>query len=93
VRSNYPEGIYIFVVPPSLTELEKRITVRGTESKEQLNKRLNCAYDEIRNATKYSYIVINDEVDVAADKINSIIKAEKCRSIRLKSKIDQILGR
>ncbi|RBP68303.1 guanylate kinase [Alkalibaculum bacchi] len=93
VRSNYPEGIYIFVVPPSFSELRKRITERGTESEEQLNKRMNCAYDEIRNAKNYSYIVINDEVHVAADKIASIITAEKCRSNRLESKIDEIIGR
>lgn len=93
VRINYPEGIYIFVVPPSLFELRKRITERGTESEEQLNKRMNCAYDEIRNAKDYSYIVINDKIHVAADQIASIIAAEKCRSNRLESKIDEIIGR
>lgn len=93
VRANYPDGIYIFVVPPSIKELEKRITERGTESKEQLIKRMDCAYDEIRNAANYSYIVINEEVPVAAYQIASIITAEKCRSERLESKIEEILGR
>ena len=93
VRENYPEGIYIFVVPPSFSELRKRITERATESEEQLNKRLNCAYDEIRNATNYSYIVINDKVEVAADQIAAIITAEKCRSNRLESKIEEIIRR
>lgn len=93
VRANYPEGIYVFVVPPSIKELKKRITERGTESLEQMNHRLNCAYDEIRNASNYSYIVINDKVNIAADKIAAIITAEKCRSERLESKIEEILGR
>lgn len=93
VRNNYPEGIYIFVVPPSIKELKKRIQDRGTENSEQMNKRLNCAYDEIRNASNYSYIVINDKVTDAAKKIASIITAEKCRSERLESKIEEILGR
>jgi guanylate kinase len=93
VRANYPEGIYIFVVPPSLKELKKRITDRGTENPEQMNKRMNCAYEEIRNATKYSYIVINDTVPVAAKQVSAIITAEKCRSERLESKIEEILGR
>lgn len=93
VRANYPEGIYIFVVPPSINELKKRITERATESEEQMNKRLNCSYEEIRNATKYSYIVINDKVDIAANQIASIITAEKCRSVRLESKIEEIIGR
>ncbi|MFZ7132042.1 MAG: guanylate kinase [Eubacteriales bacterium] len=93
VRANYPQGIYIFVVPPSIKELKKRITERGTESLKQMNHRLNCAYDEIRNASKYSYIIINDKVSEAADKIAAIITAEKCRSERLESKIEEILGR
>ncbi|WP_343030006.1 guanylate kinase [Alkalibaculum sporogenes] len=93
VRANYPEGIYIFVVPPSINELKKRITERGTENKTQMDKRLDCAYDEIRNANKYSYIVINDKVDIAAKQIAAIITAEKCRSVRLESKIEEIIGR
>lgn len=93
VRNSYPEGVYIFVVPPSINELKKRIDERGTESAEQMNIRLNCAYDEIRNANKYSYIVINDQVEVAAGQIASIITAEKCRSNRLESKIEEIIGR
>lgn len=93
VRSNFPEGIYIFVVPPSINELRKRITDRGTENEEQMNKRMDCACEEIRNATKYSYIVINDKVSVAAEQVRAIITAEKCRTERLVSKIEEIIGR
>lgn len=93
VRANFPEGIYIFVVPPSIKELRKRITERGTENEEQMNKRMDCACEEIRNATKYSYIVINDTVSVAAKNVSAIITAEKCRSERLESKIEEIIGR
>lgn len=93
VRSNYKEGIYIFIVPPSMQELRRRIEERGTESKEQMEMRLNCAYDEMKNANDYSYIVINDKLADAAQRVQSIITAEKCRTERLKNKIEEILGR
>jgi len=93
VRSNYKKGIYIFIVPPSMQELKRRIEERGTESKEQMEMRLNCAYDEMKNADDYSYIVINDVLDDAANRVQCIITAEKCRTERLKNKIEEILGR
>ena len=93
VRSGYKKGIYIFIVPPSMPELRRRIEERGTESKTQMEIRLNCAYEEIKNADDYSYIVINDDLDDAANKVQSIITAEKCRTERLKNKINDILGR
>ncbi|MEF9918736.1 MAG: guanylate kinase, partial [Eubacterium sp.] len=93
VRKNYKEGIYIFIAPPSMEELRRRIEMRGTESKEQMEMRLNCAYDEMTNADDYSYIVINEDKDVAAGQVEAIIAAEKCRTERLKNKVYDILGR
>lgn len=93
VRENYKEGIYIFIAPPSMKELRRRIEMRGTESPEQMEMRLNCAYDEMTNASDYSYIVINQDKDVAAMQVGSIITAEKCRTERLKNKVNDILGR
>ncbi|MGL4606857.1 MAG: guanylate kinase [Eubacteriaceae bacterium] len=93
VRSNYKEGIYIFIVPPSMQELKRRIEERGTESKEQMEMRLACANEEMTNASDYSYIVINEDKNKAAYQVESIITAEKCRTERLKNKVDDILGR
>lgn len=93
VRTSYKEGIYIFIVPPSMKELKRRIEERGTESKEQMEMRLSCASEEIKNADDYSYVVINDDLNVAANKVQSIITAEKCRTERLKNRIEEILGR
>jgi guanylate kinase len=76
-----------------MQELKRRIEERGTESKEQMDMRLNCAYEEMKNADDYSYIVINDDLDDAAQRVQSIITAEKCRTERLKNKIEDILGR
>lgn len=93
VRKNNKEGIYIFVAPPSMQELRRRIVARGTESEEQMELRLGCAAEEMTNAGDYSYIVINEDKDVAARQVEAIIKAEKCRTERLKNKVNEILGR
>lgn len=90
IKSAYPDGIFIFILPPSMEELESRITNRGSETPESLKTRLSAAYDEISFASKYDYAVVNDEVHRAVKKIESIIVAEKCRVYKIK---DEILGR
>lgn len=90
IKSAYPDGIFIFILPPSMEELESRITNRGSETPESLKTRLSAAYDEISFASKYDYAVVNDEVHKAVKKIESIIVAEKCRVYKIK---DEILGR
>lgn len=84
VMENYSEGIYIFILPPSMKELQNRITNRGSETSESLATRLNAAHDEISCMTRYNYAVVNDEVEEAAKKIESIIIAEKCKVSRFK---------
>lgn len=90
IKSAYPDGVFIFILPPSMEELKSRITNRGSETPESLKTRLNSAYEEISFASKYDYAVINDEVNEAVKKIESIITAEKCRVYKIK---DEILGR
>ncbi|MBU5482721.1 guanylate kinase [Clostridium sp. MSJ-11] len=87
VKENYPNGVFIFILPPSMEELKKRITNRGTETEESLMTRFKCAYKEINYLSKYNYAVVNDEVEDAVNKIESIILAEKCRVDRIKSTI------
>ncbi|WP_414631967.1 guanylate kinase [Clostridium sp. UBA1056] len=90
IKSSYPEGIFIFIMPPSMEELRNRITNRGSETPESLNTRMESAYDEIGFASKYDYAVVNDRVEDAVKKIESIIIAEKCRVFKIK---DELLGR
>ncbi|GAA0114388.1 guanylate kinase [Clostridium senegalense] len=90
IKSAYPDGVFIFILPPSMEELESRITNRGSETPESLKTRLSAAYDEISFASKYDYAVVNDRVEDAVKKIESIIMAEKCRVYKIK---DEILGR
>ncbi|MCR3759299.1 guanylate kinase [Clostridium felsineum] len=87
VKENYPEGVFIFILPPSMEELKKRIIGRGSETEKSLMTRFKSAYKEINYVSKYNYAVINDTVDSAVQKINSIIIAEKCRVDRIKDNI------
>ena len=82
LKENFEQSVTIFLLPPSFEELENRLKGRGTESDENIQARLQKAKEEILNARLFDYVVINDEIDVAAEKIDSIIKAEKCRYVR-----------
>jgi len=87
VKQNYPEGVFIFILPPSMEELRRRIINRGSETEESLNRRFKSAYEEINYISKYNYAVVNDEVSIAVNKIEAILTAEKCRVDRLKDMI------
>ena len=75
-----PEGLFIFLLPPSLEELAARLKGRGTETEESLHRRLGAAVDEIKLATKYRYVVVNDKVEDDQETIANIIEAEHHRS-------------
>jgi guanylate kinase len=79
VKERFPQGVFIFVVPPSMDALSERIHKRGTESEEVIQKRLATAAQELEYVTEYDYVVVNDEVPSAVDKLKSILIAEKCR--------------
>lgn len=79
VQERFPGGVFIFLLPPSLMELERRIRGRGTEDEDSLSCRLQAAQEEIRVARQYHYVVVNDEVDTAVAKIAAILTAEHCR--------------
>ena len=79
VKKKCPDGIFIFLLPPSLDELKRRIEGRGTETPESLQRRLDNAIAEIKIGREYSYTVVNDLVENAVAKIKSIIIAERCK--------------
>ena len=82
VREATDEAVLVFIAPPSLEELRNRLTGRGTESAEEVEKRLSCAESELAYRDKYDYIIVNDDVETAAAKMEAILLAEKCRSAR-----------
>ncbi len=90
VKDRCPEGVFIFLLPPSLAELRKRIEGRGTETPEVLEKRFNAALEEISVGKKYDYVVVNDEVEKAVEKIKAVISAESCKVSRNLNEFEMI---
>lgn len=87
VRERMPDGIFIFLAPPNLNELESRITGRGTDNQEIIYERMQKAREEIDMMKHYDYVVVNDEVDCAVNKVNGIIQSEHLKVSRV---VDQI---
>ncbi len=83
IKKIIPEAIFIFIMPPSLKTLIKRLKNRNTDSKEKIIERFHTAYKEINDVTKYNYVVVNDKLEDAIEKVEAIIKAEKCRVDRI----------
>ncbi|HXV22472.1 MAG TPA: guanylate kinase [Desulfuromonadales bacterium] len=91
LKRSYREGVFIFVLPPSLTELQRRLHGRNTDSPEVIARRIANARDEIREAVWYDYLVINDDFSQAFSELKSIVLAEGCRTSRRQAKISRIL--
>lgn len=87
VKNKYPDGVFIFIMPPTMDELKNRIKRRGSETEESLLRRFRAAFKELNYISSYNYVVINDEIDLAVNKLESIISAEGCRVDRVKSKV------
>jgi guanylate kinase len=76
IKENYPDGVFIFILPPSMSELRKRLTGRGTETAEAIELRLSKTLSEIEYVDKYDYLVVNGELDEAVNRVKAIIIAE-----------------
>ena len=84
VNEKMPDAVKIFIVPPSLDELRKRLSGRGTDTARAVEARLIRAGQEYREADFYDYLVINDNADAAAEKLKAIMLSEHCRFDDLK---------
>lgn len=93
IKKKFPEGVCIYIAPPSLDELANRIYKRGTDSLENIKTRLNSANDELTCVRHYNYVVVNDKVKTATDKVAAIISAEKCQVVRNMDVIETILSK
>ena len=87
-----PDCVSIFITPPSLEVLEKRLRNRATEKEEDILKRLATAKGELKEAHNYDYVVVNDKLEDAVEDVKAIIKAEKLRYLRNKENFDPSLG-
>lgn len=79
IKTIYPDAVTIFIIPPSFDILEKRLRDRGTDSEESIRRRLSCAAAELGKYKQFDYIVFNDELENAIDRVLSIIDAEKSK--------------
>lgn len=79
IRESYPQGVFIFILPPSMSELRKRITGRGSESEDDINLRLGETLKEVSYIDKYDYCVVNGDINEAVNRVAAIVKAEHSR--------------
>ena len=92
VREKCPEAVCIFIIPPSLEELSRRLRKRNTDSEDVIAQRLAKAREECRECMKYDYLVVNDNVMSAAQEILSILEAESCRVSKRIQLAESIIG-
>jgi guanylate kinase len=92
VRSRGIETIGIFVLPPSAAALEQRLRGRSKDSEEQIRRRLEVASAEVDEYAQYEYVVVNDDIDAAVDRLQSIVKAERARVKRVRETAESIIG-
>lgn len=90
IKELYPESVSIFLLPPSVKELENRLRARDTDSQDDILRRMTIAEDEFRRSVNYDYIVINNKVDDAVNDVLSIIRAEQLKSSRMKNYISEV---
>jgi len=91
LMSRIPEAVSVFILAPSRNELEERLRARSEDADEVIERRLRGAAEEIRNYSNYEYILVNEDVDKAADTLVSIVKAERVRRNRMDARVQAIL--
>ncbi len=92
IRAHFAEAVGIFILPPSLDELERRLRGRGTESEEESVRRLANAELEIAHYGLFDYVVVNDDIGMAHDRMRSIVYAERCRRSRYARRCEDLLA-
>lgn len=93
VRRKVPEAVLIFLLPPSLSELKRRLVYRGKDTPERIEKRLKQAEWEIRNAHLFDYVIVNDVLEEAVADFLAILTAERRRTSRMGPALERALKR
>ena len=93
IRQKMPDAVSIFIMPPSLEVLKKRLYGRGTDSEDVIKKRINEALQEIARATEYDYIVVNDVIETAVDNIITVMSVDRFKTDRNLNLINKVLGK
>lgn len=92
VKANCPDAVLVFTAPPSYQVLRQRLIGRGTESMDVIEKRLAAAIDELKQAEKYDYVIVNNTLCVAVEELEAVFKAEKCEYKNNKDFIEGVLN-
>lgn len=92
VKGVFPQGLFVFIQPPSRLELERRLRGRGTDSDEAIAKRLGNALGELRQAGRFDYIIVNDDLDTAADELRAVYVAGRTRTVNRPGLLDALLA-
>ena len=90
LKGRFEGGVYIFVLPPSIEELRRRLDNRSSDSQDVIERRIHNAAGEIKEARWYDYIIVNDKFSVALDQLKSVLIAEQCRTTRLLQGLSRI---
>lgn len=90
-RERYPDGVFIFLVPPNVAELRRRLKARGTEDGPELERRVREGLLELRRAADYDYIVVNEELERTVEQVAAILTAERLRASRRKAVLERLL--
>ena len=90
LRLRYPEAVLIFIVAPSMTELEQRLRERGSNAQQDIARRLTRAREEIALWRRYDYLIVNQDVKEAVEQLTAIVLAERCRVTRLNLRLPDL---
>lgn len=92
VKKRFPEGVFVFIVPPSLEILAQRLRGRGTDAEDVIARRLASAVDELKYASAYDYVLVNNVAEDEAAKLANILECERSRSARVQPVVDAIIA-
>ncbi len=92
VLERHPEAPAVFVLPPSYEEMERRLRSRGLDAADQIERRLLAAREEMQYLDRYKYVIVNDDLDRAAEALAAILLARRCRRRRMQRQINHVLG-
>ena len=92
IKKNCPDATMIFILPPSLKELKRRLTDRGTEDEATVKKRLDAAIREMEQAFQYDYVVVNDALPIAVEDVRAIIRSQKNNRVSMQPLVQKVLS-
>jgi guanylate kinase len=86
MRRQFPEAVNIFILPPSITELERRLRGRGSDSEDVIARRVAAAYGEMRHVGEFDFVIINNDLDVALSELKTAVRASRLRFPRQRAR-------